>query len=85
MKDPVTDPGKKSHCGLPALKQDAAGELYTVDGCTKEEFEASLTQLAYRDGVVHNAPVFNDMRARAAQGLKRYPMTQSELDVLLAA
>ena len=84
QKDPITDHGKKSHCGLPALRRDEAGNLYTVDGCTDEEFGASLTELVYRDGQLYNLPTFADMRARAQVGLKQYPMTAAELDILLA-
>jgi nicotinamide phosphoribosyltransferase len=84
QKDPITDRSKKSHCGLPALRRSDEGHLYTVDGCTDEEFAASLTELVYQDGQLYNEPKFADMRARAAAGLKQYPLTKAELEVLLA-
>jgi nicotinamide phosphoribosyltransferase len=83
-KDPVTDKGKRSHCGLPAVVLNADGHHETIDGCTDEQFESSLTQLVFLDGAVHNAPVLDDMRARGAEGLKKYLLTEEDLAELLS-
>jgi nicotinamide phosphoribosyltransferase len=79
QKDPITDPGKKSHKGLPALILNKDGDHETVDGCTMEQFEASLLVPAFRDGKVLYDPDFAASRVRANAGLAKYKMTKADI------
>jgi nicotinamide phosphoribosyltransferase len=64
FKDPITDPGKKSHTGLLKLIQDQDGKFHTVQQCTPEqEQEGQLTQV-YLNGKVTKRYSLNEIRQR---------------------
>lgn len=82
QKDPITDPGKKSHKGLPALILDENGDYKTIDGCTVEQFQASLLESTFKDGKMLYDPDFAAMRGRANAGLAKYKMTKEDLEAI---
>lgn len=61
-KDPVTDPGKKSHKGLLALYKDEAGNLYTKDQCSLDEEGTGYLQPVFRNGRILRTCSFNTVR-----------------------
>jgi nicotinamide phosphoribosyltransferase len=61
-KDPVTDPGKKSHKGLLALHKDEFGNLTTKDVCSIEEEKEGLLIPVFRDGKILKEYNFHDIR-----------------------
>lgn len=66
-KDPITDPGKKSHKGL--MRLDFVGnEWSTADQCTLQQASQGMLQRVFADGVLYNRQSFNEVRDRAAQG-----------------
>lgn len=73
-KDPITDKKKKSHKGLLALTQAASGEYHTLDQCTLPQEARGLLVPVFRDGKVLVSQTFEDIRARVAEGLARYPL-----------
>ncbi len=79
QKDPITDPGKKSHKGLPALILNKDGDHETIDGCTMEQFENSLLETVFKDGQIIYVSVFADSRARASAGLVKYVLTKADI------
>ena len=63
-KDPVTDPGKKSHKGLLALHKDELGNITTKDLCSLEEEQKGLLIPVFRDGKILVEYNFHDIRDR---------------------
>lgn len=61
-KDPVTDPGKKSHKGLLALYKDEDGNLYTKDQCSLDEEGTGYLQPVFRNGRILRTCNFNTVR-----------------------
>lgn len=61
MKDPVTDPGKRSKAGLLALERDAAG-YRTVPRASATH---DLLEPVFRDGALLRTQTFRDIRRRA--------------------
>lgn len=64
-KDPITDPGKKSHKGLMMLTQKD-GEFVTVDQCTPKQEKAGLLVPVFRDGKVLVKYSLEEVRERVA-------------------
>lgn len=61
MKDPVTDPGKKSHKGLISLvKKD--GEFITLDGQTWEQEKQGLLETVFMNGKLVKEFTFDQIR-----------------------
>lgn len=65
-KDPVTDPGKKSHKGLMCLTKDSNGNFRTKDQCTTEEEKTGLLVPVFRDGKVLVEYTLEEVRAQVA-------------------
>lgn len=63
-KNPVTDPGKKSHKGLLALYKDADGNITTHDQVSLEEEAGGYLQVVYRNGVVVRKQTFQDISSQ---------------------
>lgn len=61
-KDPVTDPGKKSHKGLLALLKDETGNYYTKDQCSWEEEQSGELKTVFKDGKILRTQQFNEIR-----------------------
>lgn len=53
-KDPVTDPGKRSHKGLMTLVKDSNGKFTTKDGVTKEEEATGELRTVFKNGKLIN-------------------------------
>lgn len=64
VKDPITDPGKKSHKGLLALHKDFDGEYYTKDQCTHSEEKEGILKSVYKDGVILKTYTLGEIRNR---------------------
>ncbi len=69
-KDPITDPGKKSHKGLLRLERDEDGNYVTRDGCTKEEEATSLLRHVFRDGKILIDESLAEIRERVEASLR---------------
>lgn len=69
FKDPITDPGKKSHTGCMKLIKD--GDRYlTIDGLCPESirpdiYEDDVLQFVFRDGKILKEYTFDEIRERA--------------------
>jgi nicotinamide phosphoribosyltransferase len=64
-KDPVTDPGKKSHKGLMKLTKNDEGEYVTLDLVSAEaEKDGELVQV-FKDGKVTKRYTLDEIRERA--------------------
>ncbi len=70
MKDPITDPGKKSHMGLLQLSKNSAGEYVTKDHCTWEEEKNSLLTTVFIDGKLVKETTFDVIRKNAQDGIQ---------------
>lgn len=82
IKDPKTDPGKKSATGLLQVRKDPRGNFYLKENCTAEE-EASgyLQSLSLNGEFVTPAPYWTDIR----DGVVKQAIQQgADLDMLLA-
>lgn len=65
VKDPITDPGKKSHKGLMALQKDVFG-YFTVDQVDKyTEQNDNLLNTVYKDGILLKEYSIEEVRERA--------------------
>jgi nicotinamide phosphoribosyltransferase len=69
MKDPVTDPGKKSKAGHQALLRGAGNGLgfHTVRGPRKDD----CLEVVYENGTLVKTYTMDDLRARSNDGLAR--------------
>jgi nicotinamide phosphoribosyltransferase len=65
-KDPVTDPGKKSHKGLLVLERDANGNYVTVDEVDWAREQTGELVTVYRDGQITRLYTWEEARANAA-------------------
>ncbi len=65
LKDPVTDPGKRSHKGLIKLSIDAYGNYVTKDQCTWDEEKQGLLQTVFLNGKVVKEVTFDQVRKNA--------------------
>lgn len=63
-KDPITDPGKKSHKGLVGLFKEN-DQYVTKDQLSQEQMKDSLLQLVFRDGSLFNETSLKEIRERA--------------------
>lgn len=63
FKDPITDPGKRSHKGMVRLTK-VGGEYVTVDRVDHQEEAGGLLQEVYRDGKLLIETSFDEIRAR---------------------
>lgn len=64
FKDPVTDPGKRSHKGLMRLDRVSDGTYVTTDRVSEAEEKQGLLQEVYRDGKILKTWTFDEVRAR---------------------
>lgn len=73
VKDPITDPGKKSHTGLLRLdlyrQEDGSLKYGTLDQCTWEEENGGLLQTVFKDGELVKEVTLDEVRA-VAYGVK---------------
>lgn len=67
-KDPVTDPGKRSHKGLMTLVKDSNGKFTTKDGVTKEEEATGELRTVFKNGKLINETTLQEIRDRASIG-----------------
>jgi nicotinamide phosphoribosyltransferase len=65
FKDPITDPGKKSHKGLMYLSQDFHGRYVTVDQCSQEDEKIGLLRTVFLNGKLVNETNLQQIRERA--------------------
>jgi nicotinamide phosphoribosyltransferase len=63
-KDPITDPGKKSHMGLMTLVKEN-GKYVTKDHATKEEERTGELKLVFMNGKLVNEQNFQEIRERS--------------------
>ncbi len=64
MKDPITDPGKKSHVGM--LKLSRMGDTFTTfDQCSIREEAQGMLEMVFQDGKLYNPSNFNEIRQRS--------------------
>jgi nicotinamide phosphoribosyltransferase len=68
-KDPITDPGKKSHKGLMMLVKDSNGKFTTKDGVTWDEEGRGELETVFINGVLLNETTLQEVRDRANIGL----------------
>ncbi len=61
FKDPITDPGKRSHKGLMRLDL-VDGRYITTDRLTEAEEKGGLLKEVYRDGKLTNETTFDEIR-----------------------
>lgn len=64
LKDPVTDPGKRSHKGLVKLTKTSEGVYTTTDRCSAIEETTGILRTVYQDGVLTHETSFEDVRNR---------------------
>lgn len=64
FKDPITDPGKKSHKGLMKLVHHRGGAYVTMDQCTAEEEKQGILVQVFFNGKVTKKYNFNEIRER---------------------
>ncbi len=69
-KDPVTDPGKKSHKGLLALMKDEHGNITTKDQCTWEEEQSGELHTVFKDGKIIKTYQFNELREKVLESFR---------------
>lgn len=70
-KDPVTDPGKKSHKGLLALFKDENGNLFTKDQCSMDEEGEGYLQPVFRNGKLLREYTFEQIRANVRSNVQK--------------
>jgi len=70
-KDPVTDPGKKSHQGYLALYKEN-GKYITKDDVTAAEEKSGLLQTVFKDGKITRMDSLSAIRGRIEEELKNY-------------
>lgn len=73
MKNPITDPGKKSHKGLVGLFRNDGGDLVTVDELSEaaEAGPVNLLEPVFENGEVIVTHTFAQIRARVEDALNR--------------
>lgn len=64
VKDPITDPSKKSHQGLLCLHEND-GKYFTEEHCTPDREEIGLLETVYLDGEIVNNQSLEMIRDRA--------------------
>jgi nicotinamide phosphoribosyltransferase len=64
-KDPITDPGKKSHKGLMMLVKDGNGKYHTVDQVSEADEKLGFLQTVFKDGKVVKTHTLAEIRARS--------------------
>ncbi len=62
IKDPVTDPGKKSHTGLLCLTKDVNGNWLTLDKCTPAEENNGLLKQVFLNGQITRKFTFAEVK-----------------------
>jgi len=70
-KDPITDPGKKSHKGLMVLVKNLNREFTTVDQTTWELESGGELITVFKNGVVTKFYTLDEIRANSCLGLKK--------------
>lgn len=70
VKDPVTDPGKKSLKGMMALfKSEDTGEFFTADQVTADDEERGYLETVFEDGKLLKTYTLEDIRKTAYEGV----------------
>jgi nicotinamide phosphoribosyltransferase len=64
-KDPITDPGKRSHKGLMMLVKDDAGNYTTKDGVSWDEEGRGELETVFLNGKLLNETDLTTVRERA--------------------
>jgi nicotinamide phosphoribosyltransferase len=65
-KDPITDPGKKSHKGLMVLeKSETTGKFFTVDGVCPASEKSGHLETVFKNGKVVKEYTLAEIRERA--------------------
>lgn len=64
LKDPVTDPGKKSHTGLLCLYKDDLG-YFTADQCTHEQEQSGELKQVFLNGKITRKFTFDEVKRNA--------------------
>ncbi len=67
-KDPITDPGKKSHKGLMVLERDADGNYVTYDQVDREREQQGLLVPVFRNGRLLREYTWEEVRANLREG-----------------
>lgn len=72
VKDPITDPGKKSHKGLMALVEAVDLEtgkkgVKTLDQCTPEQEKLGLLEPVFCNGLILKRTTLEEVRKRASE------------------
>lgn len=62
FKDPITDPGKRSHKGLMFLDRTATGSYVTYDKVNEDAEKTGLLREIYRDGKLVKEVTFQEVR-----------------------
>jgi nicotinamide phosphoribosyltransferase len=65
FKDPITDPGKKSHKGLMTLRKTPEGKYVTHDQATWEDEAMGELRIVFRNGKCYNETTLAEIRERA--------------------
>ena len=83
FKDPITDPGKKSHKGLLRLQRQGKNWL-TIDQCDREMEASGELQEVFRNGILLRKQSFTDVRVtvRRSEG---EATVESQVNLELAA
>lgn len=68
-KDPITDPGKRSHKGLMMLVKDGNGKFTTKDGVTWDEEARGELETVFINGKLLNETTLQEVRERATINL----------------
>lgn len=66
-KDPITDPGKKSHMGLMFLTKDENGVYNTTDRATLEQEKTGLLEQVFYNGKVTKFQTLGEIRERSTK------------------
>lgn len=71
MKDPITDPGKRSHTGYLKLDHNpTTGQFTTTDNVTVPDEDSGFLQTVFTDGYIYNQePDFMKIRQRVISSL----------------
>jgi nicotinamide phosphoribosyltransferase len=64
VKDPITDPGKKSHKGLLLLDKHTDGTYFTLDQVSSANEKLGLLKPVYKDGVILKFYTLEEIRER---------------------